>query len=103
MDADFEWDARTAAENGRKHGVSFEDAVTAFADPLAVTVTDPHHSSAVERRYILVGRSATDGFWWCPTPSATPPFTSSAPGRPPAANGNSMKKSSSLASFILST
>lgn len=58
MDADFEWDARKAAENRRKHGVSFEDAVTAFADPLAVTVTDPDHSSAAERRYILVGRSA---------------------------------------------
>jgi uncharacterized protein len=58
MDADFEWDSRKAAENRRKHGVSFEDAVTAFADPLAVTVTDPDHSSAAERRYILVGRSA---------------------------------------------
>ena len=57
MDADFEWDSRKAAENRRRHGVSFEDAVTAFADPLAVTVTDPDHSSAAERRYILVGRS----------------------------------------------
>lgn len=58
MDADFEWDSRKAAENRRKHRVSFEEAVTAFADPLAVTVTDPDHSSAAERRYILVGRSA---------------------------------------------
>jgi uncharacterized DUF497 family protein len=57
MDADFEWDARKAAGNRRKHGISFEDAVTAFADPLAVTVIDPDHSSAAERRYILVGRS----------------------------------------------
>ena len=58
MDADFEWDSRKAAENRRKHNVSFQDAVTAFADPLAVTVSDPDHSSAAERRYILVGRSA---------------------------------------------
>ena len=58
MDADFEWDSRKAAENRRKHNVSFEDAVAAFADPLAVTVIDPDHSSAAERRYILVGRSA---------------------------------------------
>jgi len=58
MDADFEWDAPKAAENRRKHGVSFEDAVTAFADPLGVTVTDPDHSSPAERRYILIGRSA---------------------------------------------
>jgi hypothetical protein len=54
MDADFEWDSRKATENRRKHGVSFEDAVTAFADPLAVTVVDPDHSSTAERRYILV-------------------------------------------------
>ena len=58
MDADFEWNAPKAAENRRKHGVSFEDAVTAFADPLGVTVTDPDHSSPAERRYILIGRSA---------------------------------------------
>ena len=58
MDADFEWDSRKATENRRKHGVSFKDAVTAFADPLAVTVVDPDHSSTAERRYILVGRSA---------------------------------------------
>ena len=58
MDADFEWDSHKAAENRRKHGVSFDDAATAFADPLAVTVTDPDHSSAAERRYIPVGRSA---------------------------------------------
>jgi len=49
---------RARAANRRKHNVSFEDAVTAFADPFAVTVVDPDHSSAAERRYILVGRSA---------------------------------------------
>ena len=54
MDADFEWASRKATENRRKHGVSFEDAVTAFADPLV----DPDHSSTAARRYILVGRSA---------------------------------------------
>ena len=58
MDADFEWDPRKATANRRKHGISFEDAVTAFADRLAVTVADPDHSDADEARYILVGRSA---------------------------------------------
>jgi uncharacterized protein len=58
MDADFEWDLNKAAENRRKHGVSFEEAATAFADRLSVTVTDPDHSSAAEPRYILIGRSA---------------------------------------------
>jgi hypothetical protein len=31
----FEWDPRKAASNLRKHGVSFEDAVLVFDDPLA--------------------------------------------------------------------
>jgi uncharacterized protein len=58
MDADFEWDPRKATDNRRKHGVSFGEAVTAFADALSVTVPDPDHSAAAEARYILVGRSA---------------------------------------------
>ena len=58
MDAEFEWDPRKASDNRRKHGVSFEEAVAAFADRLSVTVPDPDHSAAGEERYILVGRSA---------------------------------------------
>jgi uncharacterized DUF497 family protein len=30
----FRWDESKAAENQRKHGVSFEEAVTVFDDPL---------------------------------------------------------------------
>ena len=30
----FEWDEAKASENLRKHGVSFEEAVTVFDDPL---------------------------------------------------------------------
>lgn len=33
---DFEWDDRTAAVNRRKHGVSFEEAVTVMIDPRAI-------------------------------------------------------------------
>ena len=36
----FEWDAAKAATNERKHGVSFELAVRAFADPLAISHQD---------------------------------------------------------------
>ena len=32
----FCWDESNAAENHRKHGVSFEEAVTVFDDPLFV-------------------------------------------------------------------
>jgi len=37
----FEWDGAKARQNVRKHGVSFEEASTVFADPLALTIGDP--------------------------------------------------------------
>ena len=52
----FEWDERKAAANETKHGVSFHEAATVFADPLAITFTDPDHSEN-ERRYVTFGMS----------------------------------------------
>ena len=37
---DFEWDDRKAMSNLNKHGVSFEEALTALADPRALTAPD---------------------------------------------------------------
>ena len=37
----FEWDERKAAENLRKHKVSFQEAATVFGDPLSLTIADP--------------------------------------------------------------
>jgi uncharacterized DUF497 family protein len=56
MGLEFEWDARKAQSNVRKHGVAFTEALTAFADPLARIFDDPG-SAADERREILVGHS----------------------------------------------
>jgi uncharacterized protein len=57
MDAPtFEWDPAKAAANFRKHGVSFEEAASAFQDPLARIHADPGHS-ALEHREILIGHS----------------------------------------------
>lgn len=53
----FSWDPRKAAINRRKHGVSFEEAVTAFADRLSLTTSDPQHSES-EDRFVLLGLSA---------------------------------------------
>ena len=53
----FVWDPQKAAANLRKHGVAFEEASTAFADPLSVTIPDPYHSEE-ELRFLLIGRSA---------------------------------------------
>lgn len=53
-----EWDNRKAAANLRKHGVSFEEAVTALEDTLAVTYRDPDHSDE-ELRFLTFGVSST--------------------------------------------
>jgi uncharacterized DUF497 family protein len=50
----FEWDRVKADANLEKHGVSFEEAATAFGDPLSLTIGDPDHSDQ-EDRFILVG------------------------------------------------
>lgn len=55
----FEWDDAKAKSNLRKHGVSFEDAVTVFDDPIAITLDDPDHSED-ERRFLTMG-SSKDG------------------------------------------
>ena len=54
----FEWDKKKAAENLKKHGVSFAEAATAFGDPLSITIPDPDHSHD-EDRYLLMGESNT--------------------------------------------
>lgn len=56
MPLTFEWDQAKASVNLRKHGVSFEEAATAFADELSLTIPDPDHSQ-VEERFILLGTS----------------------------------------------
>ena len=57
MALNFEWDGKNAENNLRKHGVSFEEAVTVFSDPLSLTIDDPHHSED-EERFVIVGLSA---------------------------------------------
>lgn len=52
----FEWDTEKAARNMAKHGVSFDEAATVFADPLGRLVDDPRHSVG-EERLVLLSRS----------------------------------------------
>lgn len=52
----FEWDKRKNLINKRKHGVSFEEAKTAFFDENGIVIPDPAHSDS-EDRFILLGRS----------------------------------------------
>ena len=54
----FEWDSTKAKRNLIKHRLSFEEAATAFSDPLSLTIFDPDHSDA-EDRFILLGTAAS--------------------------------------------
>jgi uncharacterized protein len=49
----FTWDSRKAASNAKKHGVTFEEASTVFADPLALAIQDEAHAE----RTLLLGLS----------------------------------------------
>jgi uncharacterized DUF497 family protein len=53
----FEWDRKKDSTNWLRHGVGFTEAVTAFGDPLSITIPDPDHASE-EERFILVGMSS---------------------------------------------
>ncbi len=53
----FEWDARKAKANLKKHRVSFEEAKTIFNDPHLITYSDNFHSDR-EDRFISIGYSS---------------------------------------------
>lgn len=55
---EFEWDPRKDRSNRKKHGVSFDEAATAFYDEEGLLLDDPDHS-AEEDRFVLLGLSST--------------------------------------------
>jgi uncharacterized DUF497 family protein len=57
MSVEFEWDPDKAASNLKKHGVTFDEAATVFADPIAAIFDDEMHSDE-EQREIIIGHSA---------------------------------------------
>ena len=56
MAVEFKWDDDKARSNVRKHGVSFDEAMTVFYDPLSITIPDPYHSIG-ECRFLQLGIS----------------------------------------------
>lgn len=56
MSIEFQWDKEKALQNFKKHGVTFEEAATAFYDTLSITIADKDHSEG-EARFILLGLS----------------------------------------------
>ena len=53
----FEWDERKAAANAKKHGVTFDEAKSVFADERGKLIDDPDHSKD-EERFVLLGFSS---------------------------------------------
>lgn len=47
----FDWDENKAESNFRKHGITFDDAVTIFADPYLLFTEDVKHSEGEEREW----------------------------------------------------
>ena len=57
MAPEFDWDTTKAKENLKDHGVTFGEALTVFADPLAKIFDDPDHSKD-KRRELIIGQSS---------------------------------------------
>jgi uncharacterized DUF497 family protein len=55
-DLRFEWDGKKAQANRKKHGVSFDEAKSAFYDERGLVIDDPEHSDS-EDRFVLLGMS----------------------------------------------
>ncbi len=53
---EFDWDKNKAAANLVKHGISFDEAETVFADPLYVDFYNPDYSYD-EHRFLIIGES----------------------------------------------
>ena len=52
----FDWDENKNIINRKKHGISFEEAVSVFFDDRAILFDDPQHSEK-EERFLLLGMS----------------------------------------------
>jgi uncharacterized DUF497 family protein len=57
MRFEFDWDPAKAQINRVKHGVSFEEAMAVFLDPLALSRLD-EDPTPVEERWITLGAAA---------------------------------------------
>ena len=53
---EYEWDENKNQENIKKHGISFEEAVSVFRDTESLTIYDKDHSEN-EDRFLIIGFS----------------------------------------------
>ena len=64
----FEWDPKKAESNARKHGVTFDEAVTAFRDPLSLLLSTRIIRLA-RSGMLCSGCRTNDSSWWWLLPS----------------------------------
>jgi len=55
METGFTWDAAKAERNKRDHGISFEMAREAFADPNHIVTESYYFADEREQRYLAIG------------------------------------------------
>jgi uncharacterized DUF497 family protein len=55
MQKRFTWDPAKAQRNQREHGISFEMARDAFADPNHIVTENYHFEDESEQRYLAIG------------------------------------------------
>ena len=53
----FDWDPRKAESNHVKHGCSFDEAMSVFLDPLAMSILDEDNNDQ-EERWVTLGETA---------------------------------------------
>lgn len=58
---EFEWDPRKEQGNQKNHGISFNEAATAFDDELQLTISDPDHSLG-EQRYLTIATDVSSSY-----------------------------------------
>lgn len=52
----FVWDANKDTKNREKHGISFMEALSVFADPRGIELENVKHSTQRERRFLRIGK-----------------------------------------------
>jgi uncharacterized protein len=88
VDGDFEWDSTKAASNLVKHGVSFPEAATVFADPYAVYLDDGSGMG----RLVIIETSLRERLLYVVHVERGNAIASSAPVQLPEARGKSMRQ-----------
>jgi uncharacterized DUF497 family protein len=63
METKFTWDPAKEQRNKREHGISFQMAREAFADPNHIVTENYHFEDEGEERYLAIGMTRAWRWW----------------------------------------